>query len=241
MPPATGSASSPFAARSRTARAASSGDWPDSRNRYCTSDLKRGPISTAITMLVKELQDEWRKHCPKGRARPRRERVLNVMGLCAQESADRRMMAPFSHDEDATNKSRRYVDEWLPVHAWTVEMVWADILASGVRYHYAYDLGTPRLSCGACILAPKPALVISARANPRKFARYAAVEQKFAWQKMRATWAVHLASLDGNPPGQFGLAVLRKTWRVGPKFKRDVSIADVLVEPRSGSGWPDRP
>jgi 3'-phosphoadenosine 5'-phosphosulfate sulfotransferase (PAPS reductase)/FAD synthetase len=119
------------------------GGWPTKKNRFCTSDLKRGPIRTVMTCLVAEAR--------AGGITGRRVRLLNVMGLRAQESPDRRLMSPFSHDAESSNKTRREVDQWLPIHAWTLEEVWADIHASGVRYHWAYDLGLPRLSCQFCL------------------------------------------------------------------------------------------
>ncbi len=54
------------------------GMWPDARNRYCTSDLKRGPIRTVITQLVTE-----QRHAG---VTGRQVRVLNVLGMRAQEA-----------------------------------------------------------------------------------------------------------------------------------------------------------
>lgn len=51
--------------------------YPSKSNRYCTSDHKRGPIRTVMTALVKEL------------AAGRKVRILNCMGLRAEESSDR--------------------------------------------------------------------------------------------------------------------------------------------------------
>lgn len=119
------------------------GMWPDARNRYCTSDLKRGPIRTVMTFLA----DEARARGITGR----RVRILNVLGMRAQESPSRRLMAPFAPDAGSSNKTRREVDQWLPIHTWTLDEVWADIRASGVPYHRVYDYGMPRLSCRFCL------------------------------------------------------------------------------------------
>jgi 3'-phosphoadenosine 5'-phosphosulfate sulfotransferase (PAPS reductase)/FAD synthetase len=70
-------------------------------------------------------------------------RILNVMGLRAQESPGRRLLAPFSHDDRASN-SRRHVDEWLPVHGWNVTQVWDRIEQAATRPHWVYLLGMPR-------------------------------------------------------------------------------------------------
>lgn len=127
--------------------------WPGQTTRYCTSDHKRGQVYRAMTSLVRELD------------LPRRARILNCLGLRAQESPGRAKLTPFQHDSKASNKTRRDVDTWLPIHDWTVEQVWARIKQSGVRHHVAYDLGMPRLSCAFCIFAPRAALVLAGQHN----------------------------------------------------------------------------
>jgi len=146
------------------------GLWPDARNRYCTSDLKRGPVRTVMTRLVAEQR--------QGGITGRRVRLLNVMGLRAQESAKRRLMPPFCHDEQSSNRTRREVDQWLPIHTWTTGQVWTDIRASGVPYHYAYDLGMPRLSCVFCVLASESALILAAQLHPERAERRAQLERR---------------------------------------------------------------
>lgn len=56
--------------------------------------------------------------------------------------------------------------------------VWARIRASGVRHHYAYDLGMPRVSCCFCIFAPREALLLAGKHNPELLAEYVRVERK---------------------------------------------------------------
>jgi 3'-phosphoadenosine 5'-phosphosulfate sulfotransferase (PAPS reductase)/FAD synthetase len=143
------------------------GMWPSSSSRYCTSDHKRGPILTVITKLVEELRAEL--------GRP--VRVLQCIGLRAEESSARAKLAVFERNARATN-GRRIVDDWLPIHAWTVGQVWERIRASGVRHHYAYDLGMPRLSCVFCIFAPEKALLLAGKHNPELLDAYVAVEEK---------------------------------------------------------------
>jgi 3'-phosphoadenosine 5'-phosphosulfate sulfotransferase (PAPS reductase)/FAD synthetase len=70
------------------------------------------------------------------------------------------------------------VDDWLPLHSWTTEQVWARIRASGVRHHPAYDLGMPRLSCCFCIFSPRSALLLAGKHNPKLQAEYVAVERQ---------------------------------------------------------------
>lgn len=141
------------------------GKWPDSGNRYCTSDHKRDQIAKLFTQVVAELapQDEPR-------------RILNVMGMRAQESPARAKLAPFARNTRSSS-GRRIVDNWLPIHGWALGDVWADIKASGVPYHKAYDLGMPRLSCVFCVFSPKAALMIAGRANPELLEDYVRAEK----------------------------------------------------------------
>jgi 3'-phosphoadenosine 5'-phosphosulfate sulfotransferase (PAPS reductase)/FAD synthetase len=137
------------------------GKWPDSKNRYCTSDYKRGPGNRILVELSKR---------PSGHGP-----ILNVFGFRAEESPARAKKSSFAFNERASSKSRPVWD-WLPIHDWTEKQVWADIKESGIPYHRAYDLGMPRLSCVMCVFAPKAALMIAGLANPRLLDQYCQVE-----------------------------------------------------------------
>ena len=146
------------------------GMWPSSQARYCTSDHKRSQIRKLMTKLV------------NGSLLPfhfdgKQARILNVMGMRAEESPARSKLKPFSHDPSASN-GKRHIDTWLPIHDWKLADVWGDIKASGIPYHKAYDLGMPRLSCVFCIFSPPPALMIAGRNNPELLAEYVAAEKE---------------------------------------------------------------
>jgi 3'-phosphoadenosine 5'-phosphosulfate sulfotransferase (PAPS reductase)/FAD synthetase len=141
------------------------GMWPDNQNRYCTSDQKRDQVAKFHTASVAEMN------------LGRQARILNCMGFRADESPARSKKAVLEADKRNTN-GKRAVFNWLPIHKWTVQMVWARIKTSGVKYHPAYDLGMPRLSCCFCVFAPKAALMISGKANPELLAEYVRVEKK---------------------------------------------------------------
>jgi 3'-phosphoadenosine 5'-phosphosulfate sulfotransferase (PAPS reductase)/FAD synthetase len=141
------------------------GMFPSSSARYCTSDHKRGQAYKALTLLVKEL----------GLNRP--ARVLNCMGLRAQESPARAKKDAVRYDRQASGKGTvRQVTEWLPILHWSVEDVWARIAQAGTRAHWAYEAGMPRLSCCFCVLASKGALVRAAQLNPTLAEEYRQVE-----------------------------------------------------------------
>lgn len=141
--------------------------WPDSGNRYCTSEFKRGPILKVFTALAKE----WREKTGEKRAC----RILDCMGLRAEESPARAKKVQFT---ERMRTKTQAIDTWLPVHHWLEGHVWARIKTSGVEHHRAYDLGMPRLSCAFCIFAPKAALVLAGKHNPELLDTYVAVEAK---------------------------------------------------------------
>lgn len=141
------------------------GMWPDSANRYCTSDQKRDQVAKLHTSVTRTLSNQL----------GRRVRILNCMGLRAEESPARAKKEAFSVNKRQTN-GKRLVHDWLPVHGWTVKQVWDTIKASGVRHHYAYDRGMPRLSCMFCIFAPKDALTIAGHENKPLLEEYVQIE-----------------------------------------------------------------
>lgn len=142
--------------------------WFSAAARYCTADFKRGPIGGYFTALAKA----WKAENPKA-GRPCR--ILDCIGLRAQESPAR---AKRENLTVKTSTKSQHVVTWLPIQDWTEEEVWETIHASGVRYHYAYDAGMPRLSCVFCCFAPKGALVVAGKANPELLDEYIAVEER---------------------------------------------------------------
>lgn len=143
------------------------GMWPSPKQRYCTSDHKRDQVGRVYTALAKE-----------ARTGSRPVRILSCQGMRAQESPARGKLVTFTTDKRSTN-GRRTVDIWLPIHAWTVEEVWARINGSRAAdlSHPAYAYGMPRLSCVFCIFAPKAALILAGKHNPELLDAYVAVEK----------------------------------------------------------------
>ena len=150
--------------------------WPDSKNRYCTSDQKRGQCAKVLTLLVDEIRRSGLAIDTTGPVR-----VMNCLGFRAQESRARAKRAPLEWNGAASN-GKRHVWNCHPILAWSEAEVHARIDASNVPSHPAYHLGgkrwggMPRLSCVFCVFAPKSALVIAAKANPNLFAEYRALE-----------------------------------------------------------------
>lgn len=140
------------------------GQWMSPNARYCTSDFKRAPIDKVITRLA-----------PGSKERP--AKVLNVMGLRAQESPARSKKKVFEVNERRTN-SRRVVHNWLPILDMKIEEVWQIIRENNLPQHHAYALGMPRLSCRFCFYAPKAALFLAGKHNPELLREYVKVEEE---------------------------------------------------------------
>jgi len=138
------------------------GKWPSNVTRYCTSDFKRGPGSRVVTMLTKSLGN-----C----------RVLHVFGFRKDESPARAKKQPFIRNQRLSSLKRNVYD-YLPIHHWNSKKVWETIKDNKLPYHFAYDLGMPRLSCIFCIFSPKDALVIAGIENPELLDEYIEVEKE---------------------------------------------------------------
>lgn len=131
--------------------------WPSNKQRWCTSDFKRGPGARVVTSLTKNI----------GKCK-----VLYVFGFRAYESAARRNKKVFQINKRITTLTRT-VHEYL-----STKKVWQTIKENKLPYHYAYDLGMPRLSCVFCIFSPFDALVIAGKENPELLEKYVSVEKK---------------------------------------------------------------
>lgn len=172
------------------------GMFPDNLNRYCTSDQKRSQVYKLLTKLTADLH-------PLGHGNNRPVRFLNCMGFRKQESPARAKKDAFYFDKMASN-GRRQVYQWLPIHEWKVEQVWERIKSSGVRWHYAYDLGMPRLSCCFCIFSPRAALLLAGKHNPELLAEYVRVEQKngHTLRQNQSLTEIQTALANGEQPGR---------------------------------------
>ena len=179
------------------------GKWPGSTTRFCTSEHKRGPISTVMTKLANEFHGSTR-----GKVE-RPVRILNCLGIRSAESPARAKKPAFENDKRNTN-GRRHVDTWFPIHDWSVESVWSKIKSAGLEIHKAYGLGMPRLSCAFCVFAGKNALMLAGKENPDLLEEYVAVEEEIG-HDFTAAFPIReiKEALDrGEEPGEI------KTWEM---------------------------
>jgi 3'-phosphoadenosine 5'-phosphosulfate sulfotransferase (PAPS reductase)/FAD synthetase len=155
--------------------------WSSAANRYCTSDLKRGPINKHL-----------RQH----------QLVISAEGIRAAESPARAKKPVVSIREAITSEKliglsvedalayrsfgQRLALTWNPILHWTADDVWqacgtstADLAERRARYvagdptaldgwpaHPAYVYGNERLSCALCVLASDNDIRNGARHNP---------------------------------------------------------------------------
>lgn len=138
------------------------GKWPSNDIRYCTSDFKRGPGARVVTALTKT----WKEIA----------KVLYIFGFRKEESPARSKKKKLTRNQRMTTR-KRIVDEYLPIHDWPLKKVWNVIKGNNLPYHYAYDLGMPRLSCCFCIFSPFDALVLAGIHNPKLLDEYIEVEE----------------------------------------------------------------
>jgi 3'-phosphoadenosine 5'-phosphosulfate sulfotransferase (PAPS reductase)/FAD synthetase len=136
--------------------------WPSASNRQCTSDLKRGPIEREVRRYAKAHGIS---------------KIVNCMGIRAQESCARAEAIPFRRSERGSRAGRDWF-EWLPLHGMTEAEVFETIRIAGQQPHPAYAAGNKRLSCIFCIMACANDIKVGAKHNPELFARYREVEKR---------------------------------------------------------------
>lgn len=140
------------------------GMFPSPSQRQCTSDLKRGPIEREVRRHLKTLPGHSL-------------RVVNCMGMRAQESAVRAKRSSWKFNARNSKAGRTWHD-WLPIHHLTEKQVFAAIHLNGQSPHPIYTKGMTRLSCQFCIMASKGDLTTAAKLSPKLYAKYVALEKK---------------------------------------------------------------
>jgi len=138
--------------------------WPSPKNRQCTSDLKRGPVEREIRKYLKENPQY-------------QNRIINCMGLRAEESSGRAKATVFKRNDRNSKAGREWYD-WLPVHKLLIDEVFNNIKGANELPHWAYSKGMSRLSCCFCIMASKSDLRIASKLMPELFKKYCNYEKK---------------------------------------------------------------
>ena len=164
--------------------------WSTPSMRFCTSELKVDPITSALKKRFGKVP------------------VINVTGVRAEESAARAKQ-PISAPAAKLPPGSL---AWRPIHGWRLQEVWDAIAESGVAAHEAYTLfGSSRVSCRFCILANEADLRASLN-DPTASAIYVRMcdlelASGFAFQGSR--WLTSLAP-ELVPDGVGRLAAAKK-------------------------------
>lgn len=141
--------------------------FPSPQQRQCTSDLKRGPCEREIRRYLAQ-------HPEHGGL------VVNCMGMRAAESPGRSKLQAFKHNPRNSKAGREWYD-WLPIHDWTADQVFAAIADAGQEPFWTYAAGMTRKSCCFCIMASADDLACAAKLRPALYAKYVATEQRLGF------------------------------------------------------------
>lgn len=160
--------------------------FPSSAARFCTSDLKTGPIWKVIRKLA-------------GNAKI----VVNCVGIRAEESPARAKKiatrGSFMVNTKNTNSKRQAFDYW-PIASWKIDQVWSEIAEKGQDRHPAYDAGNDRLSCAFCIFGSQGDLRNAARTRPDLLAKLTQLEIDVRTTMFNgATLAEKIGNISGIP------------------------------------------
>lgn len=147
--------------------------FPSSAARFCTSDLKTGPIWKVIKAKAAEVGADI---------------VVNCVGIRAEESKARAKKINTRGTLNANKKNStlsREAYDWWPIAYWSVEQVWDEILGAGKMPFHVYDLdpvakvarGNERMSCVFCIFGSRNDLANGYRAKPELFDDYLELER----------------------------------------------------------------
>lgn len=179
-------------------------EFPSAKIRNCTSDLKRGPIQKAIRATLC-MRANLKPGCSK-LPRDAQRIVINAMGMRAQESPRRSKAETWKVDLKQT-AANRLVFDWLPIHAWTHDQVFAYIKKHGQSPFWIYGK-TPadckrlieqgsvnedgscrpmtRMSCQFCILADAGDQITACMLSPKRAEQICCLEKETG-RTMKAT------------------------------------------------------
>lgn len=136
--------------------------FPDSKSRFCTSDLKTDPI--------------WKVIRNAGNF----PIVVNCCGIRGEESKKRQKKIDERgtlHLNKKNTNGKRDAYDWWPIAHWLVDDVWAEIADAGQTPHPAYERNE-RLSCCFCIFGSVNDLRHAAEQRPELFNRYVELERE---------------------------------------------------------------
>jgi len=181
--------------------------FPSRAQRWCTSDLKTGPLEKAVReelCVRNDLREAFTDQASKCKVVGEPWRiVVSCEGIRAGESADRALYEPWKLDLDNSKQGRIWF-HWLPIFDWTStsddkyvegkQDVIEYILSQGQEPFWTYgatsehmaliqerapgaEHGVSRLSCQFCIFGSRKDQAITAQLDPEAYARMCALEK----------------------------------------------------------------
>ncbi|MEU2264967.1 phosphoadenosine phosphosulfate reductase family protein [Streptomyces olindensis] len=195
------------------------GMFPDADNRWCTSDFKRGPVRTLMTRLVQEARDAGHTG---------RVRILNVMGIRADESPARRKLLAFTHEGawtcpcDECVPRRTRAEKYKARKQKVPKGVGPGWGASNTLRHVDvwYPVHTwSELDVWAAVEAS------GLRKHPAYLAGMPRLSCKFC---VLASRSALVLSAQLNPEPAARLARIEK--KIGHRFRNDLSMAEIIAE-----------
>lgn len=175
--------------------------WPSASARYCTSDLKRGPLQKAQRVWGELVVCAQGVRASESLARSKSYLVevdKGITGGSKDESHDLKAMTP-DDALAAKQDGQRLALNWRPIFHWTEDDVLREcgiskadmkrrqmlyktgnheLALDGWPMHPAYVFGNSRLSCALCVLADKNDLTNGANHNPELYRHYLELERR---------------------------------------------------------------
>ena len=139
--------------------------WPSAASRWCTSELKTGPIYKFIRHDMKQ---------------KKKFIAVNCTGIRAEESTSRAKKNPLQLNKQLS-KAGREVWDWMPIFEWATKQVFDCIAAAGQEPFWIYGAGNDRMSCVLCVLANTNDIQNGAKHRPDLVGKYLALEEKTGW------------------------------------------------------------
>jgi 3'-phosphoadenosine 5'-phosphosulfate sulfotransferase (PAPS reductase)/FAD synthetase len=173
--------------------------WPSSGARYCTSDLKRGPLNRAQRTLSEVVICAQGNRFQESPGRAKQPVVEVDKGITATSIEPAKNLKGMPPDEAlaARQPGQRLALNWHAIASYTIDQVWeacgtstADLQLRRALYqagqheealegwpcHPAYVFGNERLSCAFCVLGSKGDLLNGAQHNPELYAHLIKLE-----------------------------------------------------------------
>jgi 3'-phosphoadenosine 5'-phosphosulfate sulfotransferase (PAPS reductase)/FAD synthetase len=147
------------------------GGFPLGRNRYCTDELK---IQVVFDKVLSPLLDEGKE-------------IVQWSGVRGDKSEDR---ANYNRFEVDRRDEGGFLFNFLPIHKWSAQDVFAVYKHFGVKPNPLYTHGMSRVGCMPCVLVNKEELAEIAARFPEEIERVSMWESQVAKTSRWIHWMI---------------------------------------------------